>query len=128
MLVLAAAASAASLPVYRDPPSFKGRKSVPAYTVVDPPAPPAVKLADTGKFPHGVVEEAGTAHTVWAEGRGDQDDAVYSCRLKRGATACDANAVLVWNKTYGAGDGPQYNIDNGGPRIVQVGNQLVVYD
>src|SRR3954470_11518652 len=104
MLVLAAAASAASLPVYRDPPSFKGRKSVPAFTVVEPPAPPAVKLSDTGKFPHEVVDEAGPAHIVWPEGRRDQADAVYYCRLKRGATACDANAVLVWNKTYGTGD------------------------
>ena len=127
-LVLCAAATAAKLPVYRDPPSFKGRKSVPAYTVVEPPAPPAVKLSDTGTFPHEVIDDAGTAHIVWAEGRGDQDDAVYYCRLKRGATACDSTAVLVWNKTYGAGDGPSYNIDNTGPRIVQVGNELVVLD
>lgn len=122
-------ASAAKLPVYRDPPSYKGRTKAPPFQVVEPPSPPPIVLSDTGQGlgPDVLVDEAGTAHIVWSEGRGDQDDAVAYCRLKRGATACDATAEMTWPKPYGTGDGPQYNIDYDGPRIVRIGSQLIAY-
>jgi hypothetical protein len=127
-LLLSAAAEAARLPVYRDPPKYKGRTKAPA--TLPPPAPvpaPAAVLSETGFKPDVLVDEAGTAHIVWAEGNGDGADTEEYCRLKRGATTCDQRATLVWNKSYGTGDGPQYNTDYGGPRIVRVGNQLVVF-
>lgn len=128
-LLFAAAAQAARLPVYRDPPKYKGvRRPPPLKPAEQPPLPPGVLLSSTGANPHVLVDDAGTAHIVWNEGRGNQDDATMYCRLKRGATACDGGqpTALLWNKTYGAGDGPEFNTDDGGPRIAQVGSQLVV--
>ena len=121
-LLLAPPAGAAR---YNDPPSYRGPSRAPATQPQQPP--PAVALSETGVFPDVLVDEAGTAHIVWNEGRGDQDDAASYCRLKRGATECEARAELVWTKTYGAGDGPQFNIDNDGPRIVRIGSQLAVF-
>jgi hypothetical protein len=127
MLLLACAAEAARLPVYRDPPSYTGRTKAPATKPAPAPAlPPAVVLSDTGLGPQVVVDEAGTAHIVWNEGRGDQDDAAVYCRLKRGASGCDQRVELTWPKSYGPGDSPQFNTDNDGPAIVRAGNQLVV--
>jgi hypothetical protein len=110
-------------PVYRDPPGYNGIKKAPK---TKPPVFPTAALSNTGTFPNLVVDEAGTAHIVWNEGRGNADDATIYCRLKRGATSCDARRTLVWNKSYGPGDGPLFNTDDGGPRIVRVGDQLVV--
>jgi hypothetical protein len=129
MLVLGAVAEGATrLPVYREPLSYKGVKKVPPLQPQEqPPLPTPIKLSDSGLGPHAIVDDAGTAHIVWSEGRGDADDAAVYCRLKRGAAACDATATLTWPKTYGTGDGPQYNIDNGGPRIALAGGQLIVF-
>jgi hypothetical protein len=128
VLLLSAAADAARLPVYREPPNYKGRtKAPPTQPPPAPALPPAAVLSETGYKPDVLVDEGGTAHVVWAEGNGDGADTVSYCRLKRGATACDHTASLVWNKDYGAGDGPQFNTDYGGPRIVRQGNQLVVF-
>ncbi|MCU1677888.1 MAG: hypothetical protein JWM93_2646, partial [Frankiales bacterium] len=116
----------AAAPVYRDPPSYKGVSTVPKLRPA--PVPPSVPLSPKGTFPDALVDEAGTAHIVWNDGRGDLDDAAMYCRLKRGAKTCDAAPFpLTWNKTYGAGDGPQFNIDNLGPKIVRIGNLLVVF-
>jgi hypothetical protein len=124
---LSAAAEAAKLPVYHDPPKYKGvKKTPPLLPQEQPPAPAPIKLSDTGLFPHVIVDDAGTAHIVWADPRGDQDDAAVYCRLKRGATTCDTTATLTWPKTYGAGDGPEFNNDYLGPRIVFAGGQLVI--
>lgn len=120
-LVLPAASFAAS--GYRDPPSYKGIDKPPK---TKPPQSSVVDLSAAGAEPDVLVDEAGTAHIVWNEGRGDQADVARYCRLERGAKTCDASATLSWNKTYGTGDGPQYNIDNGGPRIVRIGDQLLV--
>jgi hypothetical protein len=128
MLLLSAAAEAARLPVYREPPKYKGRTKAPPTQPPPAPTPAAAAvLSETGYKPDVIVDEAGTAHIVWAEGNGDGADTAGYCRLKRGATTCDHTATLVWNKDYGAGDGPQFNTDYGGPRIVRVGNQLVVF-
>ena len=107
---------------YTQPTTYRGIHNAPATTA------PVVKtvLSETGTHPDVYVDEAGTGHIVWNEGRGDDADATYYCRLKRGATACDHTAVLTWDKTYGAGDGPEYNTDYDGPKIVRVGDQLLV--
>jgi hypothetical protein len=118
-------AAQAHLPSYRDPPNYRGIKHVPKTKPA--PLPPRVVLSRTGTFPDMLVDEAGTAHIVWNEGRGGLDDAAMYCRLKRGAKGCDGQPVaLTWPKSYGLGDGPQFNTDDGGPRIVRVGDQLVV--
>jgi hypothetical protein len=118
-------APVSAAPVYRDPPSYGGIKKPPKTKA--PPLPPSVSLAPSGTFPDVLLDEAGTAHVVWNDGRGDDSDATVYCRLKRGATACDGGAkVLTWDKGYGEGDGPQFNTDNDGPRIVRVGDQLVI--
>jgi len=123
---IAAPVAHAGSPVYRDPPNYRGVTRAPATKPV--PLPPRVALSAAGTFPDVLVDEAGTAHIVWNEDRGQLDDAAMYCRLKRGGTACDAPPVaLMWPKAYGPGDGPEFNIDNGGPRIVRVGDQLVVF-
>jgi hypothetical protein len=122
-LALAPAANAGNA-VYRDPLSYDGINKAPKTE--PPPLPPQAVLSDTGQNPDVLVDEAGTAHIVWNEGRGDDADAEVYCRLPRGATACESTATLTWDKTYEAGDGPQFNTDQDGPRIVRVGDQLVV--
>ncbi|HEY2636420.1 MAG TPA: hypothetical protein VGI54_03445, partial [Solirubrobacteraceae bacterium] len=124
LLVLLPATALAGAPVYRDPPTFKPLKKVPP-TQAPKPAPP-VRLASAGTNPNVLVDEAGTAHIVWNDPQGDGADVVRYCRLKRGAKSCDTSATLSWNKTYGPGDSPMFNVDDGGPRIVRVGDQLVV--
>ncbi|MHB8660193.1 MAG: hypothetical protein ACYC91_20100 [Solirubrobacteraceae bacterium] len=73
-----------------------------------------------------LIDAAGTAHIVWNENRGDAADVVVYCRIKRGASGCDSRTELAWDKSYGVGDGPQFN-SGGPPKIVQVGGQLVVF-
>ncbi len=124
VLALAPAAASAGKPVYRDPLNYHGIKKAPKTD--PPPLPPETVLSDTGQNPDVLVDEAGTAHIVWNEDRGDDADAEIYCRLPRGATACETTTTLTWDKTYEAGDGPQYNTDQDGPRIVRVGDQLVV--
>ena len=104
--------------VYNDPLSYDGVKKTPKTD--PPPLPPAAVLSDTGDNPDLLVDEAGTAHIVWNEGNGDAADTAVYCRLPRTATTCETTTTLSWDKTYGAGDGPQFNIDNGGPRIVRI--------
>jgi hypothetical protein len=125
MLGCVASDALAKRPVYRDPPSYRGLTKAPKTKPRPLPTPRPVSLASAGTFPDTLVDEAGTAHIVWNEDRGDAADVVVYCRLKRGASGCDATAELVWVKEYGPGDGPNYNI-GGPPKIVLVGNQLVV--
>ncbi len=117
-------APAGGAPVYRDPPGYKGIKKPPKTK--PQPLPPAVELSANGTNPDVLVDEAGTAHITWNDERGSDSDAAMYCRLERGATACDATAMLTWEKTYGVGDGPQFNNDYLGPRIVRVGDQLLI--
>jgi hypothetical protein len=118
--------AAARSPVYRDPPSYRGITKAPPTK--PPPQVPPVTLSATGEgtFPDVLVDEAGTAHIVWNEGRGEDSDAAVYCRLKRGATDCDTRATLTWDKSYGSGDGAQFNTDYNGPKIARVGNQIVI--
>ena len=126
-LAPSASAGRRSGPQYNDPPSYDGPRRAPATRPAPEIKAPTVGLSALGTFPDLLVDEAGTAHITWNEGRGDDSDVARYCRLKRGATACDTQATLVWEKSYGAGDGPQFNIDDGGPRIVRVGDQLVIF-
>ncbi|HYH59750.1 MAG TPA: hypothetical protein VD790_11100 [Thermoleophilaceae bacterium] len=115
------AAEAARTPVYRDPPRYEGREQAPKTK--ETPLPKPVELAPSGLGPHVVVDDAGTAHIVWAEG-GDSDglaDRAIYCRLKRGARRCDIRHTLR------AGPESSFNTDYIGPRIVRVGNQLVIF-
>ncbi len=123
LLLGAAPADAQKLPTYRSP-AFKGTAKAPKTAPATPPTP--VPLAPDGLHPDVLVDEAGTAHIVYAVGRGDQADAAVYCRLKRGASSCDSTATLAPAKTYGEFDSPAYDIDNGGPEIVRVGDQLVI--
>lgn len=115
------AATEAAGAVYRDPPSYDGRKRAPKTQAA--PLPDPVSLAPEGLGPHLVVDEAGTAHIVWAEGGPDDGlaDRLIYCRLKRGARSCDVRHTLR------AGPESSFNTDYGGPRIVRVGNQLVAF-
>lgn len=124
LLLATAGTAAAATPAYRDPPTYRGPRVAPP--VVER-TPPAIPLSQDGTFPSVLVDDAGTAHIVWNEGRGDQDDAAMYCRIKRGGNACEGGAIaLTWQKEYGAGDSPSANIDNFGPKIVRLGDQLVV--
>jgi hypothetical protein len=107
--------------VYRDPPSYKGVKRAPRTKAV--PLPDPATLAPEGLGPHLVVDEAGTAHIVWAEGGPDDGlaDRLIYCRLKRAEGDCDVRHTLR------AGPEDPYNTDYGGPRIVRVGDQLVAF-
>jgi len=120
-------AVAKNRPIYRDPPSYVGVKKPPKTKAVSIPAPPPVALSSAGSFPDVLVDEAGTAHIVWNEDRGDAADVVVYCRLKRGASACDTRSELVWDKSYNDGDGPQFSVGSD-PLIVRVGDQLVVLE
>jgi hypothetical protein len=110
VLAATATAGAAAIPVYHDPPNIKPLTQAPALAPL--PTPPAVPLARSGTFPDVLVDDAGTAHIVWNDGRGDADDATMYCRLKRGATSCDGPPVqLLWNRSYGNGSsahGPRF--------------------
>lgn len=125
MLAAVTPAAAAAVPSYRSPAGVDVLTKAPAKAPL--PLPPAVPLSSSGTFPDALVDEAGTAHIVWNEGRGEDADVAVYCRLKRGASACDGPPVtLAWNKAYGEGDSPAFNVDNEGPKIVRVGEQLVV--
>ena len=123
LLVFVPVANAAT-PVYRDPPTYEGRDRAPrTKPAPEPPLPAPVTLSPGGLGPHAVVDEAGTAHIVWAEG-GDQDglaDRAVYCRLKRGANACEVKHELR------AGPESSYNTDYTGPRILRLGNQLIIF-
>ena len=122
LVVLTLPATAGAAPKYVDPPSYEGVKEAPETEVL---GFPTTTLSTAGTFPSVVVDEAGTAHIVWNEGRGDDADAAVYCRLPRGANACEAEQGDLGQELR-HGDGPQFNIDNFGPKIVVVGDQLVV--
>jgi hypothetical protein len=123
-----AAEAAKRAPSYHSP-HYKGTRKAPK--TAPPPAPTPIPLSDSGLFPQVLVDEAGTAHIAWAEDDGDNADVVRYCRLRRGSTTCDnppETQRLVWNKDYGGGDDPRFNIDDSGPKLVQIGDQLAIVD
>ena len=124
VLLGTSAGAVAQTPVYNDPPSYDGRQRAPKTAPAEqPPQAKPVTLAPQGLKPRAVVDDAGTAHIVWAEG-GDQDglaDRVIYCRMKRAASNCDIRHTLR------AGPESSYNTDYAGPRIVRLGNQLIAF-
>ena len=120
--VAAAPVAASPLPAYYSP-GYHNPEHAPV--VVAPPPPPPVVVGQ-GDHPSVVVDEAGTAHIAWTTSDGDQADALHYCRLKRGATACEAPALFRPEHPYGLGDGPQNNQEDGGPKLFAVGDALVL--
>ncbi len=123
-----AAPAAAKLPTYRTP-GYRGTTRVPRTRAPAVPVARPVALSPAGRFPDVVVDAAGTSHIVWTEDDGGNADVLRYCRLRRGATACDnppATQALVPAKEYGPGDDPSANVDQSGPRVVSIGNQLVL--
>ncbi len=131
LALLSAPACANALSRYRTP-GYKGRTHLPkgAHQPALPGSKP-VALSPAGRFPSVVVDDAGTSHVVWTEDDGTNADVVRYCRLRRAATSCDnppASQTLTWVKPYGPGDDPQFNVDQDGPRILQLGDTLVILD
>lgn len=126
LAMLAADAGAAGRIVYRDPPSYKGVSTAPKTVAAPAPKPPPpATLSGAGSFPDVIVDEAGTAHVVWNEDRGDAADVVVYCRVLRGAAACDTTFEL--RSEIGDSD-PDARFDSGGPpKIVRLGDQLIVF-
>jgi hypothetical protein len=126
LAVLACApAAGAATPSYNSPGYLGTRVAPPATPTV---ARTPVRLTTTGHHPDLVVDAAGTAHVAWTEDNGDGADTIRYCRLKRLARTCDQTHDLAWNKAYGTGDGPRFNVSWQGPRLAIVGDQLAVVD
>jgi hypothetical protein len=121
MLVAVGPAAAASH-IYRSP-GYKGTRKLP-HTL--PPAIPAPVQLGVGEKPQVLVDAAGTAHIIWNEGRGDAADAIHYCRLKRGATQCDVDQLLVPDGPTSSTADPRYNSEYGTPRIFAFGNQVAI--
>ncbi|HEV7773585.1 MAG TPA: hypothetical protein VGO48_09905 [Conexibacter sp.] len=129
LLAALLAAPASALKRYRTP-GYQGRTHLPkgAHQPALPGSKP-VSLSPAGRFPDTLVDDAGTSHIVWTEDDGPNADVVRYCRLRRAATSCDNPAGsqrLIWSKTYEPGDDPQFNVDQDGPRILQLGDTLVI--
>jgi hypothetical protein len=118
---LTSAAGATAAPKYHSP-GYKGTTKAPK--VQTPPPPTPIELG-TGHAPQVLVDNAGTAHITWSEGRGDAADAVRYCRLKRTSTTCDPLLDLVPAQT-GPRASDEFNVEYGTPRILTIGDQLVV--
>jgi hypothetical protein len=117
------AAPAADARPYRSP-GYKGTRSAPATLPVQPPA--ALSLGDGGIRPQVLVDDAGTAHIVWSEPQVDTADVTRYCRVKRGAGACDVVHALIPDQSSAGGDHSRYNDETSGPRVLVVGDQVVV--
>jgi hypothetical protein len=113
-------------------PGFDGPTKRLTPTSVPQPLPRPVTLATNGAAPHVAVDGDGTAYVTWrvAGGGPGGEDAIGFCRLPRGAAACDnpaATRLLVPEKPYGDGDGPEANKEvSDGPFPVVVGDQLAI--
>ena len=83
-----------------------------------------------------LVDEAGTAHIVFAQDGGiDAADTLSFCNLQRGLKTCASsgqgpNATAPEASAGGlfAGNAPGLNDDNDGPVPLAIGNQLFIVD
>jgi hypothetical protein len=119
---------AAAAAVYRSP-GYKGTK---AFAHVGPAALPAITLG-TGKFPNLLVDNAGTAHVVYATDGGLQtQDKINSCTLQRGLARCAQTQGGIFPQepegSSAPGNFPGGNVDSQGPIPLTSGNQLFVVD
>lgn len=117
-----APAATRKAPVYRSP-GYKGITKAPR---TKPPQPPVPVSLGAGEKPSVLVDAAGTAHVAWNEPGGDQPDRLRYCRLKRGERACDATQALVPEQPSGGGNAPGFNDDTAGPRVLALGDELVL--
>src|SRR4051794_23238415 len=122
VLLAAAAPAAAASHVYHSP-GYKGTRKLP-HTL--PPAIPTPIQLGTGEKPQVMVDAAGTAHVIWNESRAGDADAIHYCRIKRGATQCDVDQLLVPGGPTGPGADPSYNSEYGTPRIFALGDQVAI--
>jgi hypothetical protein len=125
-MAMGAAQAPAKTSVYRDPPSYTGiKKAPPTKAPPAPKPPPPVSLSAAGSFPDVLVDEAGTAHVVWNEDRGDAADVVVYCRIQRSASSCDGKPTELHSELD---NDPNARYDSGGPpKIVRLGDQLLVF-
>lgn len=122
LLATAVPAEAAKKPRLQTP-GYKGVTKAPKLAPQQPLTP--VQVAAQGEKPQVLVDAAGTAHIVWNERRGADQDVTRYCRLKRGARACDARADLIPPlDTTDAGNSPQANADFEGPKVIALGDEL----
>ncbi|UUY04231.1 hypothetical protein LRS13_01485 [Svornostia abyssi] len=99
-------------------PGYTPPRRVPRTRAPTPPAPVSI---GTGQWPDIHVDAAGTSHIVWNEDQiGETPDVTHYCRLPRGAKGCDNP-----NPTPMPISVP-YASDDAGPKITQIGSQLVV--
>ncbi len=99
-------------------PGYKGGRKVPRTRPPDPPKP---IIIGEGWLPSVIVDEAGTSHIVWTESvLGPGSDVTHYCRLPRGAKACNNpnGTPMPLSEPYSG--------DSHGPKILQIGDQLVV--
>jgi hypothetical protein len=125
-----AAAQTAKAKTYKSP-GYKGRKTIPN---VNPTPLPLLPLG-TGKYPHVLVDAAGTGHVMFAvDGNSSAPDQVSYCRLQRGQKACASTSALAPDAPAGGtpgdyeGNFPGGNHDFTGPTPLAIGNQLFLVD
>jgi hypothetical protein len=127
LAAMVAPADARKPPTYKTP-GYKGIKKAPRTKAPKPPR--AIELAAAGTRPNVLVDDAGTAHVVWNEEGGDNPDVLHYCRLPRGARACDnpdGTRAFVPDQPYDTpGNSPAFNEDTEGPRVVAIGDQLIL--
>ncbi|MTD42794.1 hypothetical protein GKE82_00350 [Conexibacter sp. W3-3-2] len=100
-------------------PGYKGTRTLPRTGPA--PAPPSVALSADGWKPDVLVDAAGTAHVVWVTNApAPGNDQISYCRLPRGATACANPNTTPFDPALTP------SADFAGPRILQVGDGLVV--
>ncbi|MDP2710260.1 MAG: hypothetical protein Q8O56_03490 [Solirubrobacteraceae bacterium] len=108
--------------VYRTP-GYSGIRRVPRTGPAPPP--PSVALSANGWKPDVLVDPAGTAHVVWVEdydasGANNVNDLLRYCRLPRGASTCTNPSTTPFEPSLTPTE------DYAGPRILQIGDGLVV--
>ena len=121
----------ASAVTYRSP-GYKGTKRF--GKVVPQPLPPIT--IGTGKYPNLLVDEAGTAHIVFAQDGGTTaPDTLAFCNLQRGIKSCASAGTAPNPKAPDPSEGgifagnlPYLNHDFDGPVPLDIGNQLFVVD
>jgi hypothetical protein len=123
---IAPALASARAPSYYSP-GYKGTKK---FAGVGPAALPGISLG-TGKYPNLLVDNAGTAHLVFAtDGASTTEDKINYCTLQRGQTRCAQSTPGLYPPTDTSfpGNFPGGNVDSEGPIPLDSGNQLFIVD
>ncbi|HEY4279291.1 MAG TPA: hypothetical protein VGM91_13795 [Conexibacter sp.] len=129
LAALAAAAispAAVARPTAIRTPGYRGTTVAPRTLPAKATLPKPIELAAEGREPQVLVDDAGTAHIVWVEDRGNDADVIRYCRIRRGGTGCETTSELVPAQDYTNGNGPDGNAEYSAPRIVSIGDGLAV--